>query len=97
MNLSPEAIRIGKVVVAIVWIVTAAAFFCPVDSKLVEAGRLTFFATLGAHVLECAVFFTTVRASGKPIGPELAQVLLFGVFHFASLKAEMDKEAWETL
>lgn len=92
MPTHPHVLVIGKSIVAALWIVTGSAFFLSGDSLLLEAGRLTFAVTALAHVVECAIFFPTLKASSseasRGLATNLLLTLVFGVFHYATLKFE---------
>ena len=88
---SRKMLAIAKVVLSIMLLAFAACFFVESDSLLVQAGRLAFLLTIGVHLIECAIFFPTVRASGKDPIPELVQILIYGVIHHASLKLDMEE------
>jgi len=89
MPLNPSILIIGKLTVGLMWIVTGATLFLKGDSTLLQAGRLTFWITAAAHVVECAIFFPAMRQSSTRNVPEsLALTLVFGVFHYATLKYE---------
>ncbi len=89
MPLNPSVIIIGKLVVGLMWTVTGATLFLKGDSTLLEAGRLTFWITASVHVLECAIFFPTLRQSPtRSLGENLVLTMIFGVFHYATLKYE---------
>ena len=75
-------------VMTVIWLLTAATLFLPGDSLLLQAGRLTFAVTAAAHVVECGIFLSTLRASSRSLGENLVQTMLFGVLHYATLKLE---------
>ncbi len=89
MPLNPSVLIIGKLTVGLVWIVTGASLFLKGDSMLLEAGRLTFYVTAAAHIIECAIFFPTLRQqTSRTLGENILLTLVFGVFHYATLKFE---------
>lgn len=89
MPLNPSVLIIGKLTVGMMWIVTGATLFLPGDSLLLEAGRLTFGITAAAHVIECAIFFPTLRdATHRSLAENLVLTLIFGVFQYATVKYE---------
>jgi uncharacterized protein YhhL (DUF1145 family) len=85
MQVNPMLL-VGKVLLTIMWVLAVGAFFVPGDSTLLEVLRLIFWGTLGVHVIECAIFYKSLRDSGRPLGSELVQILLFGVVHYASVR-----------
>ena len=89
MPVHPLVLTIGKLTVGLMWIVTGTTFFLKGDSILLEAGRLTFIVTAVAHVVECGIFFPTLRQShARTLGENLVLTLIFGVFHYATIKVE---------
>lgn len=93
MNMDAPTIRKAKIGLTIMWVFAAGSLLGPADVKIFEVGRLIFWATLGIHAIECAVFAGMLRASKKPISGEIFQVLLYGVAHYAQMKLEADGPA----
>jgi uncharacterized protein YhhL (DUF1145 family) len=85
---NPKALTIGKSIVTAMWLICGTALFLPGDSMLLQACRMTFWVTAAAHVVECAIFFPTLRASRQNLATNLILVLIFGVFQYATLKLE---------
>jgi uncharacterized protein YhhL (DUF1145 family) len=83
-----------KIAVAATWIFSAASFFPPFSGfAFAGLGQSLFGILLAVHVIECAVFFPTLRASGRPLLGQLGQTMLFGVIHQRTLKlAEAERE-----
>ncbi len=76
----------GKLSVVVLWIVLAVAFLAPAGSGYAYWGQLFFWLTLGAHVVECAVFFTKAKASKGSLASNLAMIFVFGLFHVRELE-----------
>ena len=80
-------IPLSKGMVLLTWMVGAAGLFLPAASTYGQLGRLLLGILLATHLVECAVFFRTLRRTGRPLALELAQTLLFGVIHYAEAKS----------
>ncbi|MFT5697105.1 MAG: hypothetical protein ACI9QQ_003089 [Myxococcota bacterium] len=89
-------LNLGKILVAALWVATVTAVVTPGQSTLLEAGRLAFWCTAAAHVVECLIFLPTLRGSGteanRSLGENILLTLIFGVFHYATLKLEASDE-----
>lgn len=86
---SALGLRIGKIIVILVWLFLAGSFFFPLyDWPSGPTARLAFWGMLAAHAVECAVFLPVLRASGRPLPGQFARVLLYGFLHASSLKLE---------
>ncbi len=87
-----RALAIGKVVVAAMWIATGSAVFIPGDGLLLEAGRLIFWFTAAAHVIECGIFYPSLRpehaGAHRSLSENIMLTMIFGVLHYATLKLE---------
>lgn len=81
-----------KVIVIATWLAAAAAFLLPPDSTLGQAGRAFFLLLFAVHALECAVFFRSLRRTGRPLVLELANTLFFGIIHYTEVKAILESE-----
>ena len=90
---SQNSMLVAKLLVAVTWFAGAAAFLLPASSTLGQVGRLLFYVLLGVHAVECAVFFRTLKQTGRPLGLELARTLLYGVIHYTEAKALADARA----
>jgi hypothetical protein len=97
-----RVLAIGKILIAILWIVSGSAMLAEGESTLLQAGRLTFLLTAAAHVVECGIFFRTLnqRTLNKKepnvirgLGENIVLTLLFGVLHYATLKLEAQSES----
>ena len=87
-----------KLLVLLTWFLGAAGFLFPPGSTLGTAGRTLFVVLATVHLVECGFFFRTLRRTGRPLGMELLNTLLFGVVHFAEarLLAETHDRADQT-
>ncbi len=82
-------IALSKGLVLLTWLVGAAALLFPTSSTYGQLGRLLLAILLAVHVVECGVFFRSLQRTGRPLWREVAQTLLFGVIHYAEVKAEV--------
>lgn len=78
-------LKIAKRVVLIVWLLLAASFLLP-PSGLGGVGRVLFGVLLLSHAIECALYWPALRATRRPLAGQLAQTILFGYFHYQSIK-----------
>lgn len=85
----PKVLVFGKTLVGVMWLLCLAFLILPGESSLLAAGRMTFWLTAAAHLVECAIFLPILRASQHGLPGNLAQTMLFGVFHYASVKLEL--------
>lgn len=76
---------IGKLLVAIVWLVTGWAFLLPAGHPWATVGRAVLVFMLAVHAIEALVFLPRLRAAGGPLAGHLAQTLLFGFLHVGGL------------
>ena len=76
----------GKVLLTIMWVAAAGSLFMPGDAMVLRVLRLIFWGTLGVHLVECAIFFKPLQKTGRPLAPNLVQILLYGVVHWASVQ-----------
>ena len=90
--MSQNRVLVAKLLVAATWFAAAAGFLFPPSSTFGHLGRLLFFLLLGIHAIECAVFYPTLKRTGRPIGLELARTLFYGVAHYAEAKALADAD-----
>ena len=87
---SRKLIAISKGLVLLTWLAGFAALSLPASSTYGQLGRLRLYVLVAVHVVECAAFFRTLRRTGRPLGLEVAQTLLFGVAHYAEAKLLVD-------
>ena len=88
-------ILIVKIAVLATWLLAAAAFLLPSSSTLGSLGRILFLLLLGIHVVECLVFSSALKRTGRPLGTEILQTLLFGVIHYGEVKTLLAARAAE--
>jgi uncharacterized protein YhhL (DUF1145 family) len=88
--MSQNGILIAKLLVTVTWFAAAAGFLLPPSSGFGQLGRMLFFLLLAVHAVECAVFYPTLKRTGRPLGLELARTLFYGVAHYAEAKALAD-------
>lgn len=81
-------LSIGKVILAVVWVASARAFFLPETAPWASTGRLLFATLLAVHAIETVVFLPRLRAAGGSLANHVVQTLLFGMLHVGSLDKE---------
>ncbi len=81
-------LSIGKLILAVVWIASARAFFLPETAPWASTGRLLFGALLAVHAIETVVFLPRLRAAGGSLANHVVQTLLFGLLHVGPLRNE---------
>ena len=79
-----------KILVVGTWLVAAVGFLFPLESTFGRVGRGLFAMLAITHLIECAVFYGTLKRTGRPIGLEVLNTLFFGVVHFAEARALVD-------
>lgn len=76
---------VTRIVLLVVWLLALTAVVLPIVHPLASVGRWVFWLLLGAHVIECAVFWPRLRAApGSRLG-HVVNTLLFGIVHVKSL------------
>lgn len=83
----------GKWGVLVAWLVMAGAFLAPEGGAYATYGRIAFWLTLAAHVVESFVFLPRLRAAGGSLASHVFGVMLYGVFHMKSLPEAASREA----
>jgi uncharacterized protein YhhL (DUF1145 family) len=83
--MSEARARVAKVVVTIVWLLLATSFFMG-PSTLRTVGQVLFWLMLVGHAVECAIYWPTLRASGKPLMGQVLQTLLYGYIQYQVVK-----------
>jgi uncharacterized protein YhhL (DUF1145 family) len=86
--MSASQLRQAKWALSVLWVLAAACFFAPADSSIGAFGQIIFWLMLVAHAIECVVFWGTLKGTGKPLGGQIAQTLLFGVVHYQTIKKD---------
>ncbi len=87
---NPGLVLALKVLVMGTWGIAAVGFLFSPETTFGQLGRTLFFLLAAVHALECAVFYPTLKRTGRPLGFELANTLFFGVVHFTEAKALAD-------
>ncbi len=82
-------LSIGKVIVAVVWIAAARAFFLPETAPWASTGRMLFGTLLAVHAVETLVFLPRLRAAGGSLAHHVIQTLLFGLLHVGPLRSDV--------
>jgi uncharacterized protein YhhL (DUF1145 family) len=85
-----------KILVMGTWFVAAAGFLFPDTTTFGRLGRGLFVLLSVVHIIECAVFYGTLKKTGRPLGLEILNTLVFGVIHFAEAKAIVDAREGES-
>lgn len=83
-------ILVLKVAVMGTWLAAAAAFLFPDTTLYGRLGRGLFVLLAAVHVVECAVFYGTLKRTGRPLVLEIVNTLFFGVIHYTEAKALVD-------
>lgn len=74
-----------RIVLLAVWIFAALAVFLPLLHPAPTFGRWLAGLLLGAHALECLLFWRRLRAAPGSFVGHLGSTLLFGLFHLRRL------------
>jgi len=85
--MSESVTAIVKALLAVIWLLAAACFFLPA-SGWATAGKLVFVCLLVSHAIECAVFWKTLRGTGRPMSTEILQTVLFGYVHYQAIQGQ---------
>ena len=84
---NPQLTLALKIGVIATWLVGAVGFLFPPDSTFGQLGRLLFALLTIVHAIECGLFYSTLKRTGRPLGLELLNTMFFGVIHFTEAKA----------
>jgi uncharacterized protein YhhL (DUF1145 family) len=84
--MTDSQLRTTKVALGLVWSLAFAASLLLPGSTLGTIGLSIICFMLLAHMIECCVFWRSLRMSGNPLAGEILQALLFGYFHFQTIK-----------
>lgn len=76
---------IARIALLAIWIFAALAVFVPLWHPAPTIGRWLFWLLLGAHALECLLFWRRLRAAPGSFVGHLGNTLLFGLFHIKRL------------
>lgn len=77
-----NAMKLGML---LLYAASIAAWVVGGDAIWVVPGQILGPATLAVHVLEFGFYVPHFKKKDRELGPEVAQLLLFGVIHFFSL------------
>jgi uncharacterized protein YhhL (DUF1145 family) len=83
-------ILVLKLVVLATWLTASIGLLLPDTTLFGRAGRVLLLGLVLAHAVECAVFFRTLKQTGRPLGLELMNTFLFGIAHLGEVKALID-------
>ena len=79
-----------KIAFLVLWAVLLSAFFVlPDDSIGGWIGRIAFFVTAAAHVLEFLLTRPTLRQAEGSMSHHFLQILIFGMFHTQDVEEEL--------
>ena len=82
-----------KIGVIVLWSVLLSSFFVlPDDSTGGRIGRIACFVTALAHIVEFFIYRPTLRRAEGSLGHHFVQVLIFGMFHYREVEAELAEE-----
>ncbi len=87
---NPSLILVFKLGILATWFVAGAGFLFPDTTLFGRLGRLLFVLLAVVHSVECAIFYKTLRRTGRPLGVELLQTFFFGVIHYSEAKVLAD-------
>jgi uncharacterized protein YhhL (DUF1145 family) len=77
-------IRVGKLLVALVWIGSALALALA-EGPWASLGRTLLLVMAAVHALEALAFLPRLRAAGGSLAGHVVQTLLFGFLHVGTL------------
>lgn len=83
-------ILVLKILVIGTWLAAAAGFLAPDTTLYGRLGRGLFVLLAAVHAVECAVFYGTLKRTGRPLAFELINTLFFGIIHYTEAKALVD-------
>lgn len=82
--------RIQKIGVIVLWLVLLSAFWVLPDESIGgRIGRIAFFVTALAHVIEFFIYRPTLRRAEGSLAHHFLQVLIFGMFHYQEVEVEL--------
>ena len=84
---SPNLTLALKIGVIATWLVGAAGFLFSPETTFGQLGRLLFALLTVVHSIECFLFYSTLKRTGRPLGFEVLNTMFFGVIHFTEAKA----------
>ena len=81
---------IKKIGVIILWLVLLSAFFVlPDESQGGQIGRIAFFVTVIAHIVEFFIYRPKFERAEGSMNHHFLQTLIFGFFHYEEVQAEL--------
>jgi len=80
---------IAKYGVLAFWAYCAICFFVDSNTTFFMMGRLLFWATAIAHMVEFAMFFGLFRDADDSLGVHFAKTMAFGLFHIRDVRAQI--------
>jgi len=82
-----------KIGVILLWLVLLSAFFVlPDDSPGGRIGRIAFFVTAIAHIVEFFIYRPRLALAEGTMSHHFLQVLIFGMFHYQEVEAELEEK-----
>lgn len=75
----------AKVGTILLWLGSAALWFAG-DGETANTARLVFLCLLGAHVVECVVFRSTLAQAPGGMASNIVQTLVYGFVHVGPLR-----------
>jgi len=76
---------ITRIVLLVIWLLALSAVVLPGTAPIFTVGRWLFWTLLGAHAIECGVFFGRLRKAPGSLAGHLFNTLLFGIVHVKTL------------
>ena len=71
--MSESQLRAAKIALGFVWILAVASFLLLPGSTVGTIGLSLVCFMLAAHLIECGVFWRSLRTSGKPLAKEIIE------------------------
>ena len=84
---------IGKVATAGVWVWAIAGTVAPDAVPGGEHAWKVGAGLLGAHILEVPIYLKTFQRAGGSMSGHVGQTLVFGVFHWLSVREQLSAQA----
>lgn len=78
-----------KIGVIVLWIVLASSFLLPDESTGGKIGRIAFFVTAAAHLVEYFIYRPKLRQATGTLSHHFGQVMIFGMFHYEEVEKEL--------
>jgi len=88
--MSPQQIKIGKIVVLATWLFGAACFFFPLyGASIGGLGRALFYILFCVHLIEFFVFMKLYRSTGEPLSGHFFKTMAYGVLHQNEVRQQL--------